>query len=669
MKYKKKTPARKNDLFVESSQEDKEHEEGHLIELLTNLSVRICSSDYHLPCREGHSHCYDVSYICYFFIDKSGHIFPCRDGGNVFDCTSFDCNMRYKCLKSYCIPWIYVCDGKWDCPNGEDEHFPEICGKNKNCEGMFKCQFSDVYSKLSCIPLMKVCDKEFDCPSRNDELLCEINEVECPSNCLCLGLAIDCKFFQETPMDFHPFWLVSISGTPQDPRSLIEALCQKPCHILFLHLPGNNFEKICSIEFPKLAMLLNLRNNLIQALKNTCFANHSHLKTLNLDTNKIAKISSKSFYNLPNLVFLNLTGNDLTVFPASFIVHSSNFKILSVNLMTFADISIKIFDTFQPHIIEVTDYHICCIKPGNATCTAEIPWHISCSNLLPSQVMTIFYIVMSSCILVFNIASILLHAITFKSQKTFVLTVFSIHVSDLVCIVYVSIVWISSLVFADTFFGKETWWKSSVPCFTAFGFCLWFAFLSQVMLLFFCISRLMVVVHPMATKFKRKKFVLKTIAAIYFLSFVVTLIIVLLMISISRSLPLNLCLPFVDPTKQVVLIKVLAWLMNTQTVIAIIIPILHVVLVYNVFRSQKSVQKANSAPESNIGLVVQLVLITVSIILCWLPANIIYITVMFLETYPIEMVIRSSVGIMPINSVFNPFILIVFGLRRYLKEN
>ena len=26
-----------------------------------------------------------------------------------------------KCPDSYCIPLVYQCDGKWDCPNGEDE--------------------------------------------------------------------------------------------------------------------------------------------------------------------------------------------------------------------------------------------------------------------------------------------------------------------------------------------------------------------------------------------------------------------------------------------------------------------------------------------------------------------------------------------------------------------
>ena len=27
----------------------------------------------------------------------------------------------FKCPGYHCIPWSYVCDGKWDCPHGYDE--------------------------------------------------------------------------------------------------------------------------------------------------------------------------------------------------------------------------------------------------------------------------------------------------------------------------------------------------------------------------------------------------------------------------------------------------------------------------------------------------------------------------------------------------------------------
>ena len=39
----------------------------------------------------------------------------------------------FKCSSSYCIPWSYVCDSKWDCPEGDDEQ----CEGNSTCSEMF----------------------------------------------------------------------------------------------------------------------------------------------------------------------------------------------------------------------------------------------------------------------------------------------------------------------------------------------------------------------------------------------------------------------------------------------------------------------------------------------------------------------------------------------------
>ncbi len=34
----------------------------------------------------------------------------------------FECPETYfKCPGNYCIPYQYLCDGEWHCPDGEDE--------------------------------------------------------------------------------------------------------------------------------------------------------------------------------------------------------------------------------------------------------------------------------------------------------------------------------------------------------------------------------------------------------------------------------------------------------------------------------------------------------------------------------------------------------------------
>ena len=63
----------------------------------------------------------------------------------------------------YCIPYRYVCDGKWDCWSGEDE----ISCTNYNSINMFKCKLSS-----SCIHVKNVCDGRKDCPLKDDEMIC-----------------------------------------------------------------------------------------------------------------------------------------------------------------------------------------------------------------------------------------------------------------------------------------------------------------------------------------------------------------------------------------------------------------------------------------------------------------------------------------------------------------
>ena len=67
-------------------------------------------------------------------------------------------------------------------------------------------------------------------------------------------------------------------------------------------------------------------------------------------------------------------------------------------------------------------------------------------------------------------------------------------------------------------------------------------------------------------------------------------------------------------------------------------------------------------------LIIQLVVITVSNIICWFPSNSIYITAMFSSTYPISLLIWTTVIGLPINSLINPLTFIGVLLRQQIKH-
>ena len=60
----------------------------------------------------------------------------------------------FKCIDSYCIQWSYVCDGKWDCPKGNDELSNPVCTYDHVCDNMYKC----ANTVQSCIHIENVCD-------------------------------------------------------------------------------------------------------------------------------------------------------------------------------------------------------------------------------------------------------------------------------------------------------------------------------------------------------------------------------------------------------------------------------------------------------------------------------------------------------------------------------
>ena len=67
-----------------------------------------------------------------YFADIGYAHFPCANGYHLAGCEKMYCIDTFKCIRSYCLEWKYVCDSSCDCPHCEDE---SIC-ENVSCPGM-----------------------------------------------------------------------------------------------------------------------------------------------------------------------------------------------------------------------------------------------------------------------------------------------------------------------------------------------------------------------------------------------------------------------------------------------------------------------------------------------------------------------------------------------------
>ena len=113
-------------------------EDEPLLKLLLDKKIHYsCEIPGEMPCMIGHKKCYKITDVCVYVLAQYDILIPCRNGAHLQICSNFECNMMFKCRNSYCIPWSYVCNGKWDCPEGYDEIL-NMC--NTVCRNMFKCK-------------------------------------------------------------------------------------------------------------------------------------------------------------------------------------------------------------------------------------------------------------------------------------------------------------------------------------------------------------------------------------------------------------------------------------------------------------------------------------------------------------------------------------------------
>ena len=193
--------------------------------------------------------------------------------------------------------------------------------------------------------------------------------------------------------------------------------------------------------------------------------------------------------------------------------------------------------------------------------------------------MKVFFILIFTLIIFLNVFSILIHFPTRKSN-VFSVTVISFNINDIICGIYLGCIWISDVIDKEDFLVKEKLWKSGHLCFTAFGIVLWFTILDQLILIFISLCKLMLVICPMNTKFKKTEFVFRSVVSCYLFSFLSALLVTYYFELTYEHLTFSLCLPFIDPTGSVIMIKIITLLtVVSQTITSVIITIMHILLV------------------------------------------------------------------------------------------
>ena len=428
-----------------------------------------------IPCMEGHSKCYHLKDICTYKLILHKYLVPCRNGGHLDNCKDFECNLLFKCIDSYCIPWSYVCDGKWDCPGGDDELYNPVCTKARMCRHMYKCR-----KILLCVHLGNVCNGNVDCQFGDDENLCHIHQIKCPFGCNCMLLAIDCRLTSDLIFDTLPFPFLSVYISTSQISSL-KKYPNKLYYAILVKLPRNCLKEICQILPFRGFLLFDLGYNCLKRIFKYCFASLWLLQSLSINDNQITFIETKSFHNISQLKFLNLSNNSLHILPDAFFITSHLFKLFYILNVSLTYTSSDTFRKITVDVIITNDYNLCCILSKESVCSVHKPWYLSCSDILPKDNMKIFYKSVSSTVILLNAISISI-LILFVKQKAFLFTFISVNLTDILCGFYLGCIWLADEIYKDGFMVKDELWRSGPICFVAFGLLLWFTILSQLVI-------------------------------------------------------------------------------------------------------------------------------------------------------------------------------------------
>ena len=211
------------------------------VKIIDNLyNNQFCLRRDQIPCSKGYSLCFAISDICVYRLNKQGKLIPCFTGEHMQQCEEYECNNKFKCPGYYCIPLSYNCDGKWDCPGGHDE-YSEICLKERLCINTFHCKNSQI-----CIHFIDVCDQELDCPFGDDEIVCDLSKTQCPKQCICHKLSIQCikvPFVKNVFLTKYPKTSIWISQTGVSSLWFVQFFDRA----IYLYLNYNKLKIVCGV--------------------------------------------------------------------------------------------------------------------------------------------------------------------------------------------------------------------------------------------------------------------------------------------------------------------------------------------------------------------------------------------------------------------------------------
>ena len=597
--------------------------------------------------------CYNVSDICSYSLNELKILVPCQFGEHIQNCKLFECNMKFKCAGYYCIPWNYVCDGKWDCPGGLDEEYQ--CANDEQCINLFKCKGSHI-----CVHVNDICDNFVDCPYGDDEFLCSLHTVKCPLSCSCYLFSIKCLHSYSTNLYSNlPYKFVFITSSSVYFTMKLLAFIPKSVALVLNHNKLKTLHK--SLAPGHQTLFLNLAFNEIETIDESYLKFGFNLCMLNLNHNLIKILMKNTIVFLPRLRYLDLSFNHLS----HLFLDKGEIKLLNILNNSLFDITPEIYENQFTSVIITNDYHICCVIPSDSICTVTVKWYRNCSTLLNSKFTRWFCFCVFLFNLITNIVSIKQKYEQWGTERRndfFIVVIFG-NISNITCALFIFVLWYTDIVMNHEYAIKEKIWRSSNACSFVFMVSLNFSISSPLIFGLLSLIRLMVVIHPLDSKLRLLKWSARITIIVFISSLILAFFIVVMMRLQYGDLPFRLCSPFVDPTGEYSVIHALLFGVILLQISVCLLNVISYLTIFKVLRKSK-ITGSYASKEQNIkSLWIQFLVILSSNSLSWIVSSSIFLTALLKGKYHIGIMIWNTIGNGSVSSLINPIVSILLEKR------
>ncbi len=440
--------------------------------------------------------------------------------------------------------------------------------------------------------------------------------------------------------------------------------------VVVLKLHGNKLITFCLEGIRTIPSLksLDISSNCItyDSQPHHCFKPFQGMIMVNLSYNHISLLPEKLFTQNNQVELLDLSFNSIISLQDSSLRRLNILKVFLFKQDHNIMIGRNTFAFSNLELVVTRDLHLCCFVSHGTHCTSKISWPFKCGDLLGSMSIRVCLWILSLLIALFNGASITVCSYKIYKHRPLsdmsiscTITILMLNIGDFLNGLHLIIIASADIYFGSDYVGQDVYWRRSILCNFSSMVSLFANLITMYSLCLIAACQLSVTLNPLKSNAIRTDFVLKLILLGVCCNVLATIISVSLGFKGVMIQPTPLCIVYGVNTKiysSVALIFGLSQMLATA-----IIVVIYSYLILSLREICKNQRKLDASEKgermANFKVVIQLILVSISNVVCWMPSSILMLSSVISDTYPITLLFWVVLVLTPLNSILNPCLL------------